>query len=41
MRQYSIFLSLKPKKVTSNFILNVLKKKMLGYATIPKYQKQI
>ena len=27
MRQYSIFLSLKPKKVTSNFILNVLKKK--------------
>ena len=40
MWQYVIFLSLKPTKVTSDFILNLLKK-VVGGATTQKYQKQI
>ena len=40
MSQYFIFLSLKPTKVTSDFILNYLKK-VVGGATTQKYQKQI
>ena len=40
MWQYIIFLSLKPTKVTSDFILNYLKKNIEG-ATTQKYQKQI
>jgi hypothetical protein len=40
MWQYVIFLSLKPTKVTSDFILNQLKK-VVGGATTQKYQKQI
>ena len=39
MWQYAIFLSLKPSKVTSDFILNYLKK-VVGGATTQKYQKQ-
>ena len=39
MRQYIIFLSLKPIKVSSDFILNYLKK-VVGGATTQKYQKQ-
>jgi hypothetical protein len=40
MWQYVIFLSRKPIKVTSDFILNYLKK-VVGGATTQKYQKQI
>jgi hypothetical protein len=40
MWQYVIFLSLKPTKVTSDFILNSLKR-VVGGAIIQKYQKQI
>ena len=40
MWQYIIFLSLKPTKVTSDFILNYLQKHLEG-ATTQKYQKQI
>ena len=36
MWQYVIFLSLKPTKVTSDFILNYLKK-VIGGATTQKY----
>jgi hypothetical protein len=36
MWQYVIFLSLKPTKVTSDFILNLLKK-VVGGATTQKY----
>ena len=38
MRQYIIFLSLKPIKVSSDFILNYLKK-VVGGATTQKYKK--
>ena len=38
MWQYVIFLSLKPTKVTSDFILNYLKN-VVGGATTQKYQK--
>ena len=40
MWQYTIFLSLKPIKVSSVFILNYLKKGV-GGATAQKYQKQM
>ena len=40
MWQYVIFLSLKPTKVTSDFILYQLKK-VVGGATTQKYQKQM
>ena len=40
MRQYIIFLSLKPIKVSSDFILKYLKK-VVGGATTQKYQKQM
>ena len=40
MWPYIIFLSLKPTKMTSDFILSYLKK-VIGGATTQKYQKQI
>ena len=40
MGLYIIFLSLKPIKMTSDFILNYLKK-VVGGATTQKYQKQM
>ena len=40
MGPYIIFLSLKPTKMTSDFILSYLKK-VIGGATTQKYQKQI
>ena len=40
MWQYVILLSLKPTKVTLDFILNYLKK-VVGDATTKKYQTQI
>ena len=40
MLQYIIFLSLKAIKVSSDFILNYLKK-VVGGATTQKYQKQM
>ena len=40
MLQYIIFLSLKAIKVSSDFILNYLRK-VVGGATIQKYQKQM
>ena len=40
MLQYVTFLSLKAIKVSSNFILNYLKK-VVGGATAQKYQKQM
>ena len=40
MLQYITFLSLKAIKVSSNFILNYLKK-VVGGATAQKYQKQM
>ena len=40
MGPYNIFLSLKPTKMTSDFILSYLKK-VVGGATTQKYQKQI
>ena len=39
MLQYITFLSLKPIEVSSDFILNYLKK-VVGGATTQKYQKQ-
>jgi hypothetical protein len=39
MQQYIIYLSLKPIKVSSDFILNYLKKSC-GWDTTQKYQKQ-
>ena len=41
MLQYIIFLSLKPTKVTSDFILNYLKKIYIETAATQKCQKQI